>query len=70
MSSQHMNPDESVRAMMLCGAQQALGHHWGTFQLTTEAHDAPIAALTAALQIHGVPPERFTGMRPGQVIEI
>jgi L-ascorbate metabolism protein UlaG (beta-lactamase superfamily) len=70
MSSQHMNPDESVQALALCGAQQALGHHWGTFQLTTEAHDAPAAALTAALQTHGIPPDRFSAMRPGQVVEI
>ncbi|NJO23806.1 MAG: hypothetical protein HC868_13870, partial [Sphingomonadales bacterium] len=70
MSSQHMNPHESVKALALCGAKQALGHHWGTFQLTTEAHDAPAAALTVALQTHGVPPERFTAMRPGQVVEI
>jgi L-ascorbate metabolism protein UlaG (beta-lactamase superfamily) len=65
-----MNPDESVKALALCGARQALGHHWGTFQLTTEAHDAPPAALAAALQAHAVPPERFTAMRPGQVVEI
>ena len=70
MSSQHMNPDESVQAFSLCGASLALGHHWGTFQLTTEAHDAPPAALAAALQAHGVAPKRFTAMRPGQVVEI
>ncbi len=70
MSSQHMNPDDSVQAFELCGARQALGHHWGTFQLTTEAHDAPPAALAVAREARGIPAERFPAMRPGQVVEI
>ena len=39
MKHQHMNPDDAVKAFQLCGAEQALGHHWGTFQLTTEPND-------------------------------
>jgi L-ascorbate metabolism protein UlaG (beta-lactamase superfamily) len=70
MSSQHINPEESVAAFRLCGAQMALGHHWGTFQLTTEAHDAPPAALAAALQAQGIAPERFRAMQPGLHVEI
>lgn len=70
MVSQHLNPDDSVQAFELCGAEQAVGHHWGTFQLTTEAHDAPPAALAAALEARGIPAERFPPMRPGQVVEI
>jgi L-ascorbate metabolism protein UlaG (beta-lactamase superfamily) len=70
MVSQHMNPEDSVAAFELCGATQALGHHWGTFRLTTEAHDAPAAALTEALVARGIKSERFVAMRPGQVVEI
>ena len=70
MKTQHMNPHESVAAFELSGAGQALGHHWGTFQLTTEAHDAPPAALSAALAARGIGPERFPALRPGQVMEI
>lgn len=67
MQGQHMNPDEAVRVFLACGAQHAIGHHWGTFRLTDESVDAPPAALTAALAQHGVAPERFRAMRPGEV---
>ena len=70
MKGQHMNPDEAVRGMQLCGAQMALGHHWGTFQLTDEAIDAPEAALGAALDRYGVAPDRFPALRPGQSVEV
>ena len=70
MQTQHMNPEDSVAAFELCGAAQALGHHWGTFQLTTEAHDAPPAALAEALAARGIAPERFVAMRPGQVVDV
>ena len=45
MRDQHMNPADAVKALADCGAQQALAHHHGTFQLTDEAIDAPVAAL-------------------------
>jgi L-ascorbate metabolism protein UlaG (beta-lactamase superfamily) len=70
MVSQHMNPDDSVQAFELCGAERALGHHWGTFQLTTEAYDAPPAALAMALEARGIAADRFQPMRPGQVVEV
>ena len=35
--------------MQLCKARYGLGHHWGTFQLTNEAVDAPKQALDAVL---------------------
>lgn len=70
MKGQHMNPDEAVRGFQLCQADIALGHHWGTFQLTDEAIDAPEAALGAALDTHGVARERFVALRPGQAVEI
>jgi L-ascorbate metabolism protein UlaG (beta-lactamase superfamily) len=36
MKDQHMNPAEAVEAFQLCGARQAVAHHWVTFQLTDE----------------------------------
>jgi hypothetical protein len=30
MRDQHMNPAESVQAFIDCGAELALGHHYGT----------------------------------------
>jgi len=70
MVSQHMNPDDAAQAFQLCGAEAALGHHWGTFQLTTEAREAPPEALAAALQQRGIAADRFRAMRPGEVSEI
>ena len=70
MKSQHMNPDDAAQAFQLCGAEAALGHHWGTFQLTTEAREAPPAALAEALRQRGVSADRFRAMRPGEVTEI
>jgi L-ascorbate metabolism protein UlaG (beta-lactamase superfamily) len=45
MRDQHMNPAEAVQAFQDCGVEFALGHHYGTFQLTDEAIDAPLQAL-------------------------
>ena len=67
MAAQHMNPDEAVRAFIACQARSAIGHHWGTFQLTNEAIDAPPLALAAALAEHDIAPERFRASRPGEV---
>jgi hypothetical protein len=48
-------------------AQTALASHYGTFQLTDEAIDAPVLALADALKVAGIAPERF--LRPGQVCQ-
>ena len=67
MGASHMNPDDAVQALELCGAAQALGHHWGTFRLTNEAVDQPALDLAAALTARGIAPERFAALRPGEV---
>jgi L-ascorbate metabolism protein UlaG (beta-lactamase superfamily) len=69
MRDQHMNPDDAVRAMLACGAEHAVGHHWGTFKLTDEGIERPPTALAEALARHGVAPERFRPLRPGEVWE-
>jgi L-ascorbate metabolism protein UlaG (beta-lactamase superfamily) len=70
MKDQHMNPSDAVKALADCGAEQALAHHHGTFQLTDEAIDAPVVALDEALKEAKIPPERFAALKPGQVVEI
>jgi L-ascorbate metabolism protein UlaG (beta-lactamase superfamily) len=70
MRDQHMDPEDAVRALADCGAEQALAHHHGTFQLTDEAIDAPAIALGEALDAANVPRERFAVLKPGQVVEI
>jgi L-ascorbate metabolism protein UlaG (beta-lactamase superfamily) len=70
MKDQHMNPHDAVKALADCGAQQALAHHHGTFQLTDEAIDAPVIALGEALDEATISRERFAALKPGQVFEI
>lgn len=70
MAGQHMNPADAVAAFQLCGAELALGHHWGTFQLTTEPYDQPPFDLGIALTRAGIAAERFLPMRPGELREI
>ena len=70
MRDQHMNPAESVQAFIDCGAEIALAHHHGTFQLTDEAIDAPRVALDDALEATGISPERFRALQPGQVWQL
>ena len=67
MQPQHMNPDDALRALQDCGAAQALGHHWGTFQLTNEGVEEPARDLAQALARAEIPPERFRALRPGEV---
>jgi L-ascorbate metabolism protein UlaG (beta-lactamase superfamily) len=67
MASQHMNPADAVQAFRLLGARQALGYHWGTFQLTNEGVEQPATDLAAALAAEGMEPARFLAAQPGQV---
>ena len=60
MASVHMNPAEAVRAHLTLGARCSVGMHFGTFQLTDEAIDAPLRALDAAREAAGLRPDAFT----------
>jgi L-ascorbate metabolism protein UlaG (beta-lactamase superfamily) len=70
MRDQHMNPEDAVKALADCSAEQAIAHHHGTFQLTDEAIAAPAIALGEALDEAKVPREKFAVLKPGQVFEI
>jgi L-ascorbate metabolism protein UlaG (beta-lactamase superfamily) len=67
MGPSHMSPADAVRALELCGAEQAFGHHWGTFRLTNEGVEQPAVDLAAVLAARGIAPERFPALRPGEV---
>lgn len=70
MAPQHQNPAEALEGFKLCSAAWGVGHHWGTFQLTDEAREAPLADLTAALDSAGIAGERFRALAPGEAWEI
>jgi L-ascorbate metabolism protein UlaG (beta-lactamase superfamily) len=60
MAAAHMNPAEAVEAHLALAARRSVGMHFGTFQLTDEAIDAPLLALAEARRQAGVSPEAFT----------
>lgn len=66
MEPVHMNPDEAVRAHVALGARQSIGMHFGTFQLTDEAIDAPLHELATARTAHGVAPADFATLEFGE----
>lgn len=54
MAAVHMDPAEAVQAHIALGARRSIGMHFGTFQLTDEAIDAPLRALDEATRRAGV----------------
>ena len=68
MRDQHMDPADAVQALIDCGAETALAHHFGTFQLTDEAIDEPIRALREALAERGVDESEFRVPAFGETI--
>jgi L-ascorbate metabolism protein UlaG (beta-lactamase superfamily) len=70
MSLHHTNPDEAVRAHLDLGAKLSVGMHFGTFQLTDEAIEAPTQALAAARTALHVPEEQFRTLRFGETIVV
>ena len=70
MRRAHMNPAEAVQAHLDLGGPFSLAMHFGTFQLTDEAIDAPLIALDEALEAAAIPPERFRTLQPGEVWEL
>ena len=67
MAAQHVAPEESVRIFTDVGAAVARGIHWGTFQLTDEAREAPVEALKVAVAAAGISAGRFRAFAPGAV---
>jgi L-ascorbate metabolism protein UlaG (beta-lactamase superfamily) len=70
MKGQHQNPQEAVAGMRLANIAYAVGHHWGTFQLTNEAVSAPPSALKTALDDADMAPNRFRPMHPGEIFDV
>jgi L-ascorbate metabolism protein UlaG (beta-lactamase superfamily) len=65
MRDSHIDPAEAVDVFVRLGARDALAIHWGTFQLSNEAIDAPPERLRAAMRERGLSPDRFRATEPG-----
>jgi L-ascorbate metabolism protein UlaG (beta-lactamase superfamily) len=70
MAAAHMNPAEAVDAHVALGARRSVGMHFGTFQLTDEAIDAPLHALAAARQAVGADTFETLGFGETRVYEL
>ena len=69
MADNHMSPEEAVKVMQDLKSEAAIGHHWGTFQLTNEGVEKPREALLAAVAVAGLQPAAFSPSLPGTVWE-
>jgi L-ascorbate metabolism protein UlaG (beta-lactamase superfamily) len=69
MRQNHVNPEEAVRAHLDLRSRRSLGMHFGTFQLTDEAIDAPLAALRQARTRAGVVEHDFNVLAFGETRE-
>ena len=70
MERNHVDPDEAVTVFEGLGARNALGIHWGTFQLTFEPIGEPPRRLAAALAARGIDPGRFVTTEPGRSFSV
>jgi len=66
MGPVHMNPSDAVQAFLDLSAKRAVGMHFGTFQLTAEAIDAPERELAAAKAAAGVAGDDFVTLDVGE----
>ena len=70
MKNEHQDPSEAVAGMQLCNAAFAVGHHFGTFQLTDEGINAPVEWLRKALDDAGIDRNRFRPLSPGECFDV
>jgi L-ascorbate metabolism protein UlaG (beta-lactamase superfamily) len=66
MGPVHMNPADAVQAFLDLGGGQAIGMHFGTFQLTAEAIDQPEIDLELAKAAAGVAADAFITLDCGE----
>jgi L-ascorbate metabolism protein UlaG (beta-lactamase superfamily) len=65
MAPSHVDPEEAMHIFEILHPA-ALGMHWGTFQLSYEAIDAPPRAIAALARAHGLAPNRFVTTEVGR----
>ncbi len=70
MKTNHVNPEEAMRIFETLKPVQALGIHWGTFQLTFEPIDEPRQRLEALKRKRGLSRDRFVAVEAGQSFSV
>ena len=70
MKDIHMNPAEAVQAHIDLEATRSLAMHFGTFQLTPEAIDAPLIALDEARRSRSLGPAQFASLEFGESVRL
>ena len=66
MRAVHVNPDEAIRVAREVGARQAVGMHFGTFDLTDDPLDEPPVRFQAAAVEQGFGAENAWTLRIGE----
>jgi L-ascorbate metabolism protein UlaG (beta-lactamase superfamily) len=70
MRTVHMNPEDAVVAHLDLQATRSIGMHFGTFQLTAEGIDDPLADLAAARVAAGIDAEQFRALDFGESLRV
>lgn len=70
MSGNHIGPVEALEVFKDLGAREAIGVHWGTFQLSSEAVNEPRDVLREEMRRRGMDTARFQTPEPGVAVDI
>jgi L-ascorbate metabolism protein UlaG (beta-lactamase superfamily) len=70
MKDIHMDPWEAVQAHRDLEARKSIGMHFGTFRLTAEGIDEPVAALAHARREQQIPDDHFTVLDFGDSVQL
>lgn len=65
MSPIHCSPGEAVEIFKDLGSPQSIASHFGTFPLADDGLDDPIIGLRTALNVNGIPEDRFVVLNEG-----
>jgi L-ascorbate metabolism protein UlaG (beta-lactamase superfamily) len=66
MAPQHIDPDEAVQILLDVEAANAIGVHWGTFELSQEPFDRPPSDVRTALDKRRLDAQRLLMLRHGE----